>query len=75
MCKNHRNPIQCILPPYITDKMKGSDSFKLEDALDNELRNYRFRSDRKFFSAMPARALEMFAIKKITTVKTTSGII
>jgi len=69
MCKNHRNPIQCILPPYITDKMKDSDSFKLEDALDNELRNYRFRSDRKFFSAMPARALEMFAIKKITTVK------
>jgi Zn-dependent metalloprotease len=69
MCKNHRNPIQCILPPYITDKMKDSDRFKVEDALDNELRNYRFRSDRKFFSSMSTRALEMFAIKKITTVK------
>ena len=69
MCNNHRNPIQCILPPYITDKMKENDNFRVEDALDNELRNYRFRSDRKFFSSLPARDLEMFAIKKITTVK------
>jgi Zn-dependent metalloprotease len=64
MCNNHRNPIQCILPPYIADKMKDISKLKKEESLDNELRNYRFRSDRNFFSALPKVEQKMFAVKK-----------
>jgi hypothetical protein len=28
MCNNHRNPIQCILPPYIADQMKDISKVK-----------------------------------------------
>jgi Zn-dependent metalloprotease len=66
MCNNHRNPVQCILPPYIVDKMKDKKKVPLSESLDNELRNFRFRSDRKFFSALPkaqARALAITDVK------------
>ena len=64
MCLNHRNPIRCIIPPYIADKMKDSSKHKPEESLDNQLRNYRFRSDRKFFSALPHAGQKMMAVKK-----------
>lgn len=49
MCKHHRNPLQCILPPYMTDKLDkvlGKDAEHTED--DNE-----FRSKRKVLATMP----------------------
>ncbi len=69
MCKNHRHPIQCIIPPYISDKMTESDKIKLGDALENQLRNHRFRSDRKFFSGLTATNQKMMAIKKAAAGK------
>lgn len=71
MCTNRRNPIQCILPPYILDKMKSSENFKEEILLDNELRNYRFRSDRKFFAALSEPEQKMMAVKKVSNTKPT----
>ena len=64
MCTNYRNPIQCILPPYISDKMKDNPKIDKEESLDNQLRNFRFRSDRKFFSALPPKELKAFAMSK-----------
>jgi len=68
MCRNNfHNPIQCIIPPYISDKLlDAAGSAKLLIALNNELRSSRFRNDRAFFGnltekqrtvlAKPARA-------------------
>ncbi|WP_276132503.1 M4 family metallopeptidase [Polluticoccus soli] len=69
MCKNHRNPIRCILPPYIAEKMKESEKLKLEDALNNELRDFRLRSDRKFFSTLAATERTVLAVKKAAAPK------
>jgi len=69
MCNHHRNPVQCILPPYIADKMKNSGKHEPEEALDNQLRNYRMRSDRKFFSALPHADQMVLAVKKAKPVK------
>ncbi len=69
MCTNHRNPVQCILPPYISDKMKNSGKHEPEESLDNQLRNYRMRSDRKFFSALPHADQLVLAVKKAKAVK------
>jgi Zn-dependent metalloprotease len=65
MCIKHkRNPIQCILPPYIADRMKDSDTITKEELLDNELRNNRFRSDRNFFANLNVADQNLLAIKK-----------
>ena len=69
MCTNHRNPIQCILPPYIADKMKDSGKHEPEESLDNKLRNHRMHSDRKFFSALPRADQKLMAVKKAKPVK------
>ncbi len=69
MCTNHRNPIQCILPPYITNKMKDSNKIDKDELLDNKLRNYRFRSDRKFFSALPPASRAILAVSKAKATK------
>ena len=53
MCKNNRNPLQCILPPYITEKMIESSDKKTEEiGLKNSFRNTRFRNERNFFSSL-----------------------
>jgi hypothetical protein len=64
MCNNHSNPTQCILPPYIADQMKDISKLKKEESLDNELRNYRFRNDRNFFSAILKVEQKILAVKK-----------
>jgi Zn-dependent metalloprotease len=63
MCKNSRNPLRCIIPPYISDKMLDLPQISKADALDNLLRNHRFHSDRIFFSMLPKQALKMMSIK------------
>jgi Zn-dependent metalloprotease len=69
MCQNHRNPIQCILPPYIADKMKYRKEIKQEESLDNQLRNNRFRSDRNFFAKLGIEEQNIMAVKKATSKK------
>ena len=69
MCTNHRNPIQCILPPYIADKMMDSKKMTTEVSLDNQLRNYRFHSDRKFFSALSRPNQKIMAVKQVKAAK------
>ncbi len=69
MCNHHRNPVQCILPPYIADKMKDTGKLKKENSLDNQLRDYRFRSDRKFFSALPHPEQKLMAVKPVKAAK------
>lgn len=69
MCNNKRNPIQCILPPYIVEKMKDKTKIPLGESLDNDLRNFRFRSDRKFFSTLPRADVRAMAITTAKAVK------
>lgn len=50
MCKNHFSPVQCILPPYVTDKLAESPDRNLAKiAINTKFRSFRFRSDREFF--------------------------
>lgn len=50
MCKNHFSPVQCVIPPYIYDKLAGSaDNNISKIAVNTKFRNFRFRSDREFF--------------------------
>ena len=52
MCRhNSHNPVQCIIPPYMSDKLLDEASkSKLPGILNNELRSSRFRNDRSFFA-------------------------
>jgi Zn-dependent metalloprotease len=50
MCKNQINPIHCIIPPYMLNKLMQSSNQKIANqAINSNFRSYRFRSDRKFF--------------------------
>lgn len=50
MCKNHYNPIHCIIPPYMLKKLMESGNKKIADlAVNSNFRSYRFRNDRIFF--------------------------
>lgn len=50
MCKSHFSPIQCILPPYLTDKLVDSQDKNISKiAINTKFRSFRFRSDREFF--------------------------
>jgi Zn-dependent metalloprotease len=52
MCQQHstRNPIHCIIPPYISEKLVNkAPEYRLPVVLNNKLRNSRFRNDRNFF--------------------------
>ena len=50
MCKNHFHPVQCIIPPYMTDKLVNSPDKNISKiAIDTKFRSFRFRSDREFF--------------------------
>ncbi len=61
MCKSHRNPVHCILPPYIVDKLlKSEDPEIFELGINNSFRTTRFRSDRVFFSKLNEREREYF---------------
>ncbi len=53
MCNQHFHPIQCIIPPYLSDKLTDNASkTKATKLLINELRNSRFRNDRSFFGKL-----------------------
>jgi Zn-dependent metalloprotease len=50
MCKSHFAPVQCIIPPYINDKLVESTNKDIAaNAVNTKFRSYRFRSDREFF--------------------------
>jgi len=50
MCKTHFSPVQCIVPPYISNKLaESSDEDIARIAVNTKFRSYRFRSDRVFF--------------------------
>lgn len=69
MCRP--SPIQCIVPPYMIDKLieKGTKTVAGR-GVENKFRSYRFRSDRMFFSAASnfVRASLVFG-KKARAVK------
>ena len=52
MCKNHFNPVHCIIPPYMLSRLMESDNKQIADlAINTNFRSYRLRSDRTFFRA------------------------
>lgn len=68
-CLNHRNSLQCILPPYIADKMNNLKEQEASETINNRLRNNRLRSDRKFFSNLAPEDQKLVSIKKISAAK------
>ncbi|GEO09515.1 M4 family metallopeptidase [Segetibacter aerophilus] len=71
MCKNHFSPIQCILPPYLTDKLVDSENKNLSKiAVNTKFRSFRLRSDREFFKDTSAteQAILCAVAKKPTKV-------
>lgn len=70
MCNHHRNPVQCIVPPYMQEKLdKKMSPKKLEAEIDNSLRSHRLRSDRKFMSALPVQHRRLMAVSKAVAKK------
>lgn len=65
MCR--LNPLRCIIPPYIADKLVESDNKQLQqEGLENKLLNYRMRSDRKFLSSLsPSHQRALAVTKKV----------
>jgi Zn-dependent metalloprotease len=50
MCKNQFNPINCIIPPYMLNKLMESGNRKIADlAVNSNFRSFRFHNDRSFF--------------------------
>lgn len=50
MCKNHFNPIHCIVPPYMLTRLMESSNKKIADlAINSDFRSFRFRNDRIYF--------------------------
>lgn len=50
MCRcNRRNPVQCIVPPYMQEKIGDAEDVKDDEMADAMRRDYLFRSDRNFF--------------------------
>lgn len=71
MCNKTRNPIHCILPPYITEKMIESGDKKLEEiGINNLFRNTRFRNDRNFFSSLSREQSLLLTSMKESSKKT-----
>lgn len=53
MCKNHFSRVQCIIPPYMTDRLVASPDKNISKiALNSKFRSFRFRSDREFFKTI-----------------------
>jgi Zn-dependent metalloprotease len=56
MCKNHLNPIHCIIPPYMLNKLMESGNKSIADkAINTNFRSYRFHNDRIFFQKATLR--------------------
>lgn len=55
MCiRQSRNPVQCIVPPYMQEKIGETDAAEKDNMADSIRRDYLFRSDRNFFTLAPA---------------------
>lgn len=50
MSKTQINPLYCIIPPYMLDKLMESDNKEISDpAINSSFRSSRFHNDRSFF--------------------------
>ena len=75
MCKNHFHPAQCIIPPYINDKLAGSGDTNISRiGINTKFRSFRFRSDREFFKNTSAEEKAVLGLipKKKVEVKSAS---
>ncbi len=72
MCKNHFSPVQCIIPPYINDKLADSpDKDIARIAVNTKFRSFRFRSDRVFFkNTSPEEKAMLGVVRKKKVVPT-----
>ena len=63
MCKNHVNPIHCIIPPYMLYKLMESGNKKIADlAINSNFRSFRFRNDRIFFHKASVQERAIFGL-------------
>ncbi len=73
MCQNHFSPINCVVPPYMSNKLIDSaDKALAKIAINTKFRSYRFRSDRVFFKNTTDREKMLLGAKvsKKATIQT-----
>ncbi len=64
MCNHHFSKIQCIIPPYMNDKLLSSDNQAVQKiAANNKFRNNRIRSDREFFRKISPKEMMLLNVK------------
>ena len=68
MCKKQLNPVYCIVPPYMLNKLAESKNSKISDlAINSSFRSSRFRSDRSFFRQSTLHERSILGIIGTTT--------
>ena len=65
MCNNHRNPLHCIMPPYMTDKL--GDLF--QDGNEQTETDDRFRSKRKELASLPPKEKKFGIVQSVPPSK------
>lgn len=66
MCEHHHNfnPVQCILPPYISQKlMESPDAKTVELAVKNFNQTFQIRNQRNFLSGLKSHQLDLVNVK------------
>jgi Zn-dependent metalloprotease len=72
MCKDKFNPIHCIVPPYMLNKLMESSNKKVADlAINSNFRSFRFRNDRTFFQNANLRQKTVLGVVSTAAVKAT----
>ena len=67
MCHNHFNPLRCIVPPYMLDKLVISDNNNIADpAINSSFRSHRFRSDRIYFQQASVHTKKVLGARSAT---------
>jgi Zn-dependent metalloprotease len=70
MCKTQFNPIHCIVPPYMLNKLMESSNKKVADlAVNSNFRSFRFRNDRSFFQKSTLREKTILGVIAKVSVK------
>lgn len=64
------NPLRCIIPPYLTNKLVDSDNKQFRnEGLVNKFLNHRVRSDRNFIASLSHAHQEVLALTQKRTKK------
>ena len=68
MCNQHFDPIHCIVPPYMTNKLlESSNQLVANLAINSNFRSFRFHNDRNFFQKSSLHEKTILGVLSKTT--------